>query len=347
MKAVHWTKVGNPAHILTLDENLSLPVPTGTNVLVKMHASSINPVDWKLMKGALPRFLMPKVKTPGLDISGVVVGLGPGVGKKSKKAGVQTFTLGDRVMAMLDLSKSGALQDYTLVDESLLIKTPDEWTDLQAAAFPLVGTTIYQALVVSANIKKGDKVLINGASGGTGTVAVQIATALGASVVGVCSKANADLVRSLGAEEVVDYNTTKTHEKYINMDFDIILDAVGNSEFYANSGKLLKSTGHYIQIAGPEDSMNSLVGGLYLGAQIVGRMLYSVLTGGPSFRFVTVSANGEHLAAATHIMVRTKAKAVIEHTYYFSLRGVLGAVALSQSGRTKGKVGIVVPGHEY
>ncbi|KAG0031581.1 hypothetical protein BGZ82_006926, partial [Podila clonocystis] len=102
MKAIHWTKVGNPAHILTLDEDLPLPVPTGTNVLVKMHASSINPVDWKLMKGAFPRFLMPKVKTPGLDISGVVVSLGPDVGK-SKKTGVQTFTLGDRVMAMLDL----------------------------------------------------------------------------------------------------------------------------------------------------------------------------------------------------------------------------------------------------
>ncbi|KAG0363492.1 NADPh quinone reductase [Podila minutissima] len=345
MKAVHWTKVGNPAHILTLDENLPLPVPTGTNVLVKMHASSINPLDWKLMKGAFPRFLMPKVKTPGLDISGVVVGLGPNVGK-SRKASVQTFTIGDRVMAMLDLSKPGALQDYTLVDESLLIKTPDEWTDPQAAAFPLVGTTVYQALVVSAKVKKGDKVLINGASGGTGTVAVQIATALGASVVGVCSKTNADLVRRLGAEEVVDYNTTKVHEKYTNKDFDIIFDAVSNPECYANSGKLLKSTGHYIQITGPEDSMYSLVGGLHLGAQIVGRVLYSFLTRGPRFHLVSVSPNGEHLAAATHIMVRANAKTTIELTYSFDLRGVLGAVALSQSGHAKGKIGIIVPGHE-
>ncbi|KAF9337815.1 hypothetical protein BG006_002535 [Podila minutissima] len=315
MKAVHWTKVGNPAHILTLDENLPLPVPTGTNVLVKMHASSINPLDWKLMKGAFPRFLMPKVKTPGLDISGVVVCLGPNVGK-SKKASVQTFTIGDRVMAMLDLSKPGALQDYTL------------------------------ALVVSAKVKKGDKVLINGASGGTGTVAVQIATALGASVVGVCSKTNADLVRRLGAEEVVDYNTIKVHEKYTNKDFDIIFDAVSNLECYANSGKLLKSTGHYIQITGPEDSLYSLVGGLHLGAQIVGRMLYSFLTRGPRFHLVSVSPNGEHLAAATHIMVRANAKTTIELTYSFDLRGVLGAVALSQSGHAKGKIGIIVPGHE-
>lgn len=225
MKAIHWTKVGNPADILTLDENLPLPVPTGTNILVKMRASSINPVDWKLMKGAFPRFLMPKVKTPGLDISGVVVGLGPNAGKGRKK-----FAIGDRVMAMQDLRKPGALQDYTLVDESILVKTPDEWNDPEAAAFPLVGTTVYQALVLSAQLKASDKVLINGASGGVGTVAVQIAKALGASVVGVCSKTNVELVKKLGAEDVVDYTTTKVHEKYTNKDFDVILDAVGNIE---------------------------------------------------------------------------------------------------------------------
>ncbi|KAG0038190.1 hypothetical protein BGZ82_000871, partial [Podila clonocystis] len=89
--------------------------------------------------------------------------------------------------------------------------------------------------------------------------------------------------------------------------------------FYANSGNLLKSTGHYIQITGPEDSMNSIVAGLYLGAQIVGRMLYSVLTRGPSFHLVSVSPNGKNLAAATHIMVRANAKTTIDLTYTFNL----------------------------
>lgn len=229
MKAVHWTNVGKPADILTLDEHQPLPVPTGTNILVKVHASALNPVDWKLMKGGVPRFLMPKVKTPALDISGTVVGLGPNVGR-SNKAGVQKFAIGDRVMAMLNFSKSGGLQEYTLVDESILVKTPLEWDDLAAAAFPLVGTTVYESLVVRGHIKKGDRVLVNGASGGTGSVAVQLATALGASVVGVCSTANVDLVKKLGAVEVVDYTSAKVHEQYSNKEFDIIFDTVGSDQ---------------------------------------------------------------------------------------------------------------------
>lgn len=229
MKAVHWTNIGKPADILTLDEHQPLPVPKGTNILVKVHASALNPVDWKLMKGGVPRFLMPRVKTPGLDISGVVVGLGPKVGR-SNKPGVQKFTIGDRVMAMLDFSKSGGLQEYTLVDEAILVKTPSEWDDLAAAAFPLVGTTVYESLVVRGSIKKGDKVLVNGASGGTGSVAVQLATALGATVVGVCSTANVELVKKLGAAEVVDYTSAKVHEQYTNRNFDIIFDTVGSNE---------------------------------------------------------------------------------------------------------------------
>lgn len=93
--------------------------------------------------------------------------------------------------------------------------------------------------------------------------------------------------------------------------------------------------------------MNSLVGGLILGAQIIGRMLYSVVTRGPSFHLVSVSPNGEHLAAATHIMVRANAKTTIELAYTFGLHGVLQAVKWSQSGRAKGKLGIIVPSHEY
>lgn len=229
MKAIHWTKIGKPAEILALDEHQPLPTLTGTNILVKVHASALNPVDWKLMKGGVPRFLMPKVKTPGLDISGVVVGLGPKAGK-SNKLGVQKFAIGDRVMAMLDFSKSGGLQEYTLVDEAILVKTPAEWDALAAAAFPLVGTTVYESLVIRGGIKKGDRVLVNGASGGTGSVAVQLATALGAAVVGVCSTANVELAKKLGAAEVVDYTATKVHEQYSNRNFDIILDTVGSDE---------------------------------------------------------------------------------------------------------------------
>lgn len=125
MKALRWSKVGKPADVLTMDENLPLPVLAGSNILVRMHATSINPVDWKAMKGAFPRFQMPTIKTPGLDISGVVVGLGPNA-SKSNKSGIQRFAIGDRVMAMQDISKSGTMQEYVLVNESLLLKSSAE-----------------------------------------------------------------------------------------------------------------------------------------------------------------------------------------------------------------------------
>ncbi|KAF9381362.1 NADPh quinone reductase [Podila verticillata] len=345
MKAFQYTKVGNPADVLTLAENLPLPVPTGSNILIKMNATSINPVDWKAMKGALPRYLMPKIKTPGLDIAGVVVGLGPNVGK-SNKPGVQKFSIGDRVMALQHLSHGGTWQDYSLVDESYVIKTPAEWDDSAAAAFPAVGVTIYKGLVAIARIKSGDKVLVNGASGGTGSIAVQMATALGASVVGICSKTNIDLVKNLGAVDVVDYTTTKVYEKYTNKDFDIILDAVGSPQLYANSVNLLKPTGRFIQIAVSDEALFSIVGALHLVAQVVGRMLYSFLTRGPSFSTYSTSADGEQLAAATHIMVRANARPTVDGEYLFEFDKVLEAVAYSQTGRAKGKIIIVAPGHQ-
>ncbi|KAG0341899.1 NADPh quinone reductase [Podila horticola] len=341
MKAIQWTNVGKPADVLTLVENLPLPVPTGGDILIKMHATSINPIDWKAMKGGLPRFFMPKIKTPGLDISGIVVGLGPDVGKRSKK-----FAIGYRVMAMQHVSRPGAWQEYVLVDESFAVKTPDEWSDVMAAAFPAVATTVYKGLVVGARIKSGDKVLVNGASGGTGSIAVQMAAALGASVVGICSTTNIALVKNLGAVDVVDYTTTKVYEKYTNKDFDIILDVVGNPEFYANSGNLLKPTGHFIQVAVPDEGLFSIVGSLHFGALVVGRMLYSLLTRGPTFSTYGTAANGEYLAAATHIMVRANARPVVDKEYEFTYDQVLEAIAYSQTGRAKGKLVIVAPGHQ-
>ncbi|KAG0029051.1 NADPh quinone reductase [Podila clonocystis] len=344
MEALRWSKVGDPAEILTMDENIPLPVPTGTSILVKMHAASINPVDWKSMKGAFPRFVMPKVKTPGLDISGVVVGLGPNVGK-SNKPGIQRFAIGDRVMAMQDIRVSGTMQEYVPVDESLLLKAPAEWNDVTAAAFPTCGVAVYQSLVLSGQLKSGDKVLVNGGSGGVGSIAVQIATALGASVVAVCSTANVDLVKSLGAKDVVDYNTTKVYEEYTNKDFDIVFDAVGSPELYTHSSTLLKPTGRYVQIALPDNALNSLVGGMLFGFQVVGRLLNSFITRGPSFAVVAATPNREHLAAATHIMIRANVKPIIGAKYAFELDSVLEALALSQSGRAKGKILIVAPGH--
>ncbi|KAF9101432.1 hypothetical protein BGX27_011486 [Mortierella sp. AM989] len=330
MKSVQYTSSGKPSEVLSFNEAAPLPTVTGSNVLVKVHATALNPVDWKLMKGGLPRLIMPKINVPCLDISGTVVATGPKAGKK--------FHIGDEVLAMLFFARSGGLSEYTLVDESLLTKKPERWSFEQAAAWPLAACTVWQALVIRGGIKKGDKVLINGASGGTGTVGVQLAKALGAYVVGVCSTANVQLVKDLGADEVVDYKTTDVTEKYTNQDFNIVFDTVGSAaEIWAKRNTILKPNGNLIRIAGHEDAfapLNLLTEGIDIGS----KKLYSFLTSGPGYHLFTNHPDGEVLSKTIKALDDAKAYPVIDSVNEFTLPAVLAAFDKSISSRAKGKI---------
>ncbi|KAF9365864.1 hypothetical protein BGX34_007953 [Mortierella sp. NVP85] len=275
---------------------------------------------------------MPRVKVPCLDISGTVVATGPKAGKKVQ--------IGDHVMAMLDFSKSGGLTEYTLVEESIVVKKPERWSFEQAASWPLVANTIWRALVNHGGIKKGDKVLINGASGGTGSVAVQLAKALGAHVVGVCSTANVRMVKDLGADEVVDYKTTDATEKYTNQDFDIVLDTATTGEsFWAKRHTLLKPSGNLVLIVGSSNAMDTPFHLLYAGAQIVGKKALSLAQGGPGYHLFTTFPDGEILAKVIKVLDEdAKANPTIDSIHDFTLSSVLSAFEKSKSERAKGKI---------
>ncbi|CAO3570818.1 unnamed protein product [Mortierella alpina] len=332
---IQWTTVGNPSDILHLNDSAPVPTVSGSKVLIKVHAVALNPIDTKLMQGFPPRFLMPAIKVPGLDIAGTIVGVGP---KASNR-----FQVGDKVMAMLDLAQSGGLTEYTVVEASLLVKKPERWSFEQAAAWPLVAHTVWQVLVVNGKIKSGDKVLINGASGGTGTVGVQMAKALGAYVVGVCSTANVQLVKDLGADEVVDYKTTNVVERYRSQDFDIVFDTVDTAaEIWANKKTLLKPSGHLICIAG-SPGVERLSTFFSDGVGIGKNKLTSLLTRGPSYHFVFVSADGKSLANAIKTLDQVaKANPVIDSVNEFTLPSVKAAYEKSLTGRAKGKIVIRV-----
>jgi len=243
-------------------------------------------------------------------------------------------------LAMLNFSQSGGLTEYTLVEESLVTKKPQRWSFEQAAAWPLVATTVWQALVVRGGIKKGHKVLINGASGGTGTVGVQLAKALGAYVVGVCSTANVQLVKDIGADEVVDYKTTNVTEKYTNQDFDIVFDTVGSAaEIWAKRGTILKPSGNLIRIAGEDNAMDTPFHLLYTGADIGSKKLFSFLRSGPGYHLFTTFPDGEVLSKAIKILdEEAKVNPVIDSVNEFTLSSVLAAFDKSQSARAKGKI---------
>src|SRR5262252_1874015 len=222
MKAIVYQHFGSP-DILECRQ-FEKPVPGHDEVLIKVRAASINPLDWKLMKGGpfIMRILLglgkPKLKRPGVDVAGEVEAVGKSITRF--KPGDLVFGTCYGAFAQYATSKSVTGMKSALVDK------PDNVTFEQAASAPVAALTALQGLRDKARIEAGQKVLVNGAAGGVGTFAVQIAKSFGANVTGVCSTRNVDLVRSIGADRIIDYTRqdfTKSGERY-----DLIFDLVAN-----------------------------------------------------------------------------------------------------------------------
>lgn len=221
MKAILFTKYGSP-DVLQFTE-VEKPTPKDHQVLVRVHAASANPLDWHHMRGTpfLVRlgdgFLKPKDPKLGADVAGVVEAIG---------SNVTEFKPGDEVFGVC----SGSFGEYAVAAESKLALKPANLSFEAAAAVPVAAFTALQGLRDKGRIRAGEKVLINGASGGVGTFAVQIAKSFGAEVTGVCSTPKLDMVRSIGADHVVDY----TREDFTRngRHYDLIYDAVGNRSVF-------------------------------------------------------------------------------------------------------------------
>ena len=219
MRAIIYREYGPPHDVLELDE-IETPVVGDSEVLVRVQAASVNPGDWDLLAGQ-PYILRPSVgvRAPRNGILGLAAaGTVEAVAKN-----VTEFQPGEEVYAGVS---RGGFAEYVAVSEATAAPMPANLTHVQAAAVPVAAVTALQGLRDVARVKPGQKVLINGASGGVGTFAVQIAKYFGAEVTGVCGPANADLVRSIGADHAIDY----TMEDFTTngQEYDIIFDNVGN-----------------------------------------------------------------------------------------------------------------------
>ncbi len=236
MKAIVIDRYGTP-DVLRLEE-VAKPVPGDGEVLVRVRASSVNPYDWhfltglpKLFRPAFGGLRRPKYRILGADLAGQVEAVGPGVTR---------FAPGDEVFGQ---TTAGAYAEYVAVAEAELAPKPANLTFEQAAAVPLAGFTALQAIRDQGKVQPGQKVLVNGASGGVGTLAVQIAKSYGAEVTGVCSTPNVDLVRSIGADHVIDYTRddfTSSPQRY-----DLLFDNVGNRSL-AEYRRVLAPKGLYL-----------------------------------------------------------------------------------------------------
>lgn len=307
------------------------PRPGPEDVLVEIHAASVNPLDLKIRAGAFKAILpyrLPLIL--GNDLAGVVVQVG---------SAVTRFAVGDEVYARPDKDRIGTFAELIAVHQDDLAPKPSGLTMEQAASLPLVALTAWQALVERGRVRPGQKVLIHAGSGGVGTVAVQLARHLGAHVATTASAANADLVKELGADVVIDYRT-QDFEQLLD-GYDLILDTLGG-ETLDKSLRVLKPGGKVISIAGPPDADFARE----LGAGPVLRLAMSALSfrtrrrakrRGVTYSFLFMKAGGDQLRELTRLIDAGEIRPVVDRVFPFGQ--TREALEYAEQGRAKaGKV---------
>jgi NADPH:quinone reductase-like Zn-dependent oxidoreductase len=305
-------------------QDVEKPTPADDQLLVRVRAASVNPLDWHFVEGTpfVMRALAGGLRKPkdtqlGVDFAGTVEAVGKNVTK---------FKPGDEVFG----GRTGAFADYVCVRESRAVALkPASITFEQAASVPIAAITALQALRDKGQIKAGQRVLINGASGGVGTFAVQIAKSMGAEVTGVCSTRNLDLVRSLGADHVIDYTKedfTKTDQPY-----DVIIDNVGNRSL-SECRRALKPKGILVLVGGGGANEQGIIGPM---AKPIKAMLLSPFVS-QKVGMILAELNHDDLAFLADLMQSRKLKAVIDRTY--KLSDVPEAIKYVEQGHARGKV---------
>ncbi|MEV6881408.1 NADP-dependent oxidoreductase [Streptomyces sp. NPDC051135] len=239
MRAVVVERWGGPEELV--EREVERPEPGLNEVLVRVHAAGVNPVDWKTRaSGALIGW--DAVPAVGWDVSGTVEAVGPGVG---------LFRPGDEVFGMPRFPRqAGAYAEYVVAPARHLARKPAALTHTEAAALPLAGLTAWQALVDTADVRPGERVLVHAAAGGVGHLAVQIAKARGAYVIGTAGAAKHALVRELGADETIDYRSVRFEDAV--SDVDVVLDGIGGGTA-ERSISVLRDGGRLITLPGPDD----------------------------------------------------------------------------------------------
>ena len=309
-------------------EQIEKPTPTDDQLLVRVRAASVNPYDWhfvegspKIMRGMIGGLRKPKDTRLGVDFAGTVEAVGKNV---------TSFKPGDEVFG----GKGGAFAEYVTprADRAVTLK-PANVTFEEAAAVNIAGLTALQAVRDKGKIQPGQKVLINGASGGVGTYAVQIAKIFGADVTGVCSTRNVDLVKSLGADRVIDY----TKEDYAKSDqkYDVILDNVSNHSLSENR-KLLPPNGKYVMIGGGSANQQGWIGSL--GKPLKALIMKPFVS--QQMGMMMAEMNQSDLKYFADQMQSGKLKSVIDRTY--KLSEIQQAIAYVEEGHARGKVIITV-----
>ncbi|MBL4773030.1 MAG: NAD(P)-dependent alcohol dehydrogenase [Alcanivoracaceae bacterium] len=309
MKAIITKKYGNESVLQLLD--IPKPKISANEILVKIKACSVNPVDWKIRSGKIIIKTGPKPpKVLGSDFAGVI----DKVGKN-----IKAFKMDESVWGKVDSFKGGAYATFIKVKPENITIIPKDISYTQAASIPNVGLTAYQSLINQAHLKKGQRVLINGASGGVGIMAVQIAKSYGCHVTAVCSSKNSGLVKKLGADVTIDYTCEDVLQG--NDCYHVFFDCVANQSLL-KVNKTLKKGGTYVRTTPSFESI----------------FLFPILKIllNKSSKHIMVKPDHENLLALKRMIETIKLIPVIEKT--FSFDNVSQAHILSESGHVVGKI---------
>jgi NADPH:quinone reductase-like Zn-dependent oxidoreductase len=307
MKAIRIHNYGGP-EVLQY-EDAPRPKPQAGEVVVRVHAAGVNPIDWKVREGYMKDFWPHEFPLiPGWDLSGVVEEIGPG------PAAAGRFKKGDEVYSVPDASRDGAYAEYIVVRESELALKPKSLHHVRAAAVPLAAVTAWQALFDAGQLKRGQRVLIHGGSGGVGHIAVQLAKWKGARVLATASTKNQELLRELGVDEPIDYTKQKFED--VARDVDLVLDLIGG-ETQERSWSVLKKGGVLLSLVQPPSVEKAKA----LGVRAA---------------FVAGHPSGAQLAEIAKIIDAGQLAPVIDRI--LPLSEVRRAHELSKSGHTRGKI---------
>ncbi|ASI78822.1 NADP-dependent oxidoreductase [Bacillus pacificus] len=327
MKAMIIDKYGKvPMHMT----EVPTPEINEYEVLAEIHAASINPIDFKIRDGKVKMLL--KYEMPlilGNDFSGVITKVG------SK---VTRFKVGDEIYARPRKNKIGTFAEYIAIHEDDIALKPKNLSFEEAASIPLVGLTSYQALHDIMHLQKGQKILIHAGSGGVGTFAIQLAKIMGATVTTTASEAGANLVKSLGADEIINYKTEKFEEILTN--YDAVFDTIGGTTL-EKSFNIIKSGGNIVSVSGTPNARF----GKEFGSGFFKTLLFSLaskkLTAlekkhNAQYSFLFMKPSGDQLRTIANYIEAGKIKPVIDRV--FSFEDAQKAMEYSEAGRAKGKI---------
>ncbi|KAA0895482.1 NADP-dependent oxidoreductase [Oryzomonas rubra] len=304
MKAVRIHAYGGPEALVY--EDAPLPQPGKDEILVRVHAAAVNPVDWKIREGHLKGMLDSRLPLiMGWDVSGTVEAVGPEVVR---------FKVGDEVFSRPDIARDGAYAEFIVIRENEAAFKPQSIDHLHAAAIPLAGLTACKSLFAAAKLSAGQTILIHGAAGGVGTYAVQLAKWKGAHVIATASERNHDYLRELGADEVIAYQNVRFEDKV--RDVDVVFDTIGG-ETQTRSWNVVKQGGVLVSIVSPPSQEEAVAHGVR-----------------PEFVFIQPDA--AELSALAKLVDSGKLRVMVEAV--LPLAEARRAQELSQNGHTRGKI---------